>query len=267
MNQWHEILTKCLNEGTLRDDRTGVGTVALFGEILKFKGVDLAFPAVTTKKLAFGQVAAELACFLHGYSNLAEFNEMGCYIWDANASAPYWQPLVKGDLGRIYGVQWRSWDNGIDQIKALVQGLRTQPHGRRHLVTMWNPSDLDDVCLPPCHYAFQCFVEGQNLDMMVVMRSVDLFLGLPFDIASYGLLLQLIAKELGLIARDLTFALGDAHIYLNHFEQVQTVLQRAPKRLPWCLIEPEATLDNFHPSMAKLVHYEYWDAVPAPMAV
>ena len=267
MNQWHQIMAKCLNHGVKRDDRTGVGTFALFGEMLEFPDISLAFPAVTTKKLAFKQVAAELACFLEGYSNLKDFHEMGCTIWDANGTAPGWKPLIAGDLGVIYGVQWRAWDGCIDQLKDLVAGLKKSPHSRRHLVTMWNPSDLDDVCLPPCHYAFQCFVDDKHLDMLVMMRSVDLFLGLPFDIASYGILLELLAKEVGLVPRTLKFALGDAHVYLNHIDQVDLVLSRSPKRLPWLLLEPQASIDNFRPEMAKLVHYESWDAVPAPMAV
>ena len=267
MKQWHEIMAKCMSEGVKREDRTGVGTRALFGEMLEFNNIVACFPAVTTKKLAFKQVAAELTCFLRGYNTLAEFHSVGCTIWDANGTAPGWQPYLDGDLGRIYGVQMRSWDNSIDQMQHLVDGLKKSPHSRRHLVTMWNPSDLGDVCLPPCHYAFQCFVDGVYLDILVSMRSVDLFLGLPFDVASYALLQHIIAQQLNLVPRTLKFALGDAHIYLNHFEQVSIVLSRSPKSPPWLNLEYGATINNFEPVMAKLHGYECYDSVPAEMNV
>ncbi len=267
MKTWHEVLRRCLKDGVPRNDRTGVGTKALFGVMLRFENVSSAFPAVTTKRLAFKQVAAELACFLRGYDNIKQFNEMGCTIWNANAEAPYWKPEIPGALGKIYGVQWRAWDGRIDQIAQLVEGIRKEPHGRRHVVTAWNPSDLKNVCLPPCHDRFQVFVDEGSLDIMVNMRSVDLFLGLPFDIASYGILLSLIAKDVYLRPRHLVFSLGDTHIYNNHIEQVWEVLSREPKLPARLLLAPEATLDNFHPSMVKLLDYDSHAAVSAPMAV
>lgn len=280
MRAWKDIMNKVLRHGFRRPDRTGVGTLALFGEQLIFDNRD-EFPAVTTKKLAFGQMAAELACFLRGYDNLKDFRNMGCTIWDGNGSADYWLPKARGegDLGRIYGVQWRNWrsvlchEGGIelvqvDQLKELVDGIRRDPYGRRHVVTAINPGELGQMCLPPCHVLFQAFVTPSNeLWMRVDMRSVDLFLGLPFDIASYALLQRLLARELGLDSGFLCFQLGDAHIYLNHVEQVQLVLGREEMEPPRLWLSPEASLFDFHPAQAQLQKYTNHGAVAAPLNV
>lgn len=280
MRAWKDIMNKVLRHGFRRPDRTGVGTLALFGEQLIFDNRD-EFPAVTTKKLAFGQMAAELACFLRGYDNLAQFHHMGCTIWDGNGSADYWLPKARGegDLGRIYGVQWRNWrsvlchERGIelvqvDQLKELVDGIRRDPYGRRHVVTALNPGELGQMCLPPCHVLFQAFVTPSNeLWMRVDMRSVDLFLGLPFDIASYALLQRLLARELGLDSGFLCFQLGDAHIYLNHVEQVELVLGREEMEPPRLWLSPEASLFDFHPAQAQLQNYQHCGAVAAPLNV
>lgn len=280
MRAWKEIMNKVLRHGFRRPDRTGVGTLALFGEQLIFDNRD-EFPAVTTKKLAFGQMAAELACFLRGYDNLSQFRSMGCTIWDGNGSADYWLPKARseGDLGRIYGVQWRDWrsvlchDSGfelvrVDQLKELVDGIRRDPYGRRHVVTALNPGEMGQMCLPPCHVLFQAFVTPSNeLWLRVDMRSVDLFLGLPFDIASYALLQRLLAKELGLDSGFLCFQLGDAHIYLNHVEQVQLVLGREEMEPPQLWLSPAASLFDFHPSQAQLVKYTNHGTVAAPLNV
>jgi len=275
MKQWHDILRKAVEEGESRLDRTGVGTYSVFGEMLKFENVDSQFPAVTTKQLAFKQVAAELAGFVRGYDNLEQFHELGCKIWDANGNADYWQPRSPGDLGRIYGVQWRDWKSCVpggikvtDQLYKLVQGLIIDPYSRRHIVTAWNPGELDQMCLPPCHTMFQASVRwGAQLDFCVTMRSVDLFLGLPFDIASYALLMHLVAEQTQLSPGTLTFMLGDAHVYRNHLDAVQTVLTREPGQLPQLTLDKYATLSTFHPDQASLVGYQHQGKVEAEMAV
>lgn len=289
MRQWHEVMAAVLADGEPRSDRTGVGTQALFGRALEF---DLreGFPAVTTKRLGFGQVRAELAAFLAGAQSLAEFHEKGCSIWDANGLAPYWRPKSEGDLGRIYGVQWRRWrsckaDGGgsalacreTDQLANLVAGLRRDPHGRRHLVTAWNPGELDDVCLPACHVLFQAYASdgagapGRGwLDLAVYMRSVDLFIGLPFDVASYALLQHLICRSLGdeRRPRHLRFFLGDAHVYRNHEAQAVQALSRGPLALPrLALADGCPGVLGFEPGQAWLEGYECHAAIAAPMNV
>lgn len=276
MKQWLEIMDKVLSTGVKRQDRTGTGTIALFGEHMEFD-VSKRFPAVTTKQLGFGQVKAELACFLRGYDSLDSFHAMGCNIWDANGTASYWASRAgyPGYLGRIYGVQWRQWKStnvcGVpchtDQLKTLVEGLIKDPHGRRHVVTAWNPGELDQMCLPPCHILFQAFSDGGHLDLVVYMRSVDLFLGLPFDVASYALLMTLLGRSTGLKPRKLAFFLGDCHVYNNHVDQVRLVCSRAPLEGPVLQLGDNADLLNFDPSEAWLQFYNSHGAVPAPMSV
>jgi thymidylate synthase len=230
MRQWQDLMRRIRDTGVARPDRTGFGTRALFGELLRLDN-SLRFPAVTTKQLFMKQCMAELAAFLKGATTLGEFHKEGCTIWDANAAAPVWQAKV-GDpnyVGRIYGAQWRDWHSAmptrygtatyhVDQLTNLINGLQTDPYSRRHLVTAYNPGELQDMCLPPCHVMFQCFVNANTLSMMVYMRSVDVFLGLPFDIASYAVLQRLIAQTVGMKTNSLTFALGDTHLYNNHTE-------------------------------------------------
>lgn len=276
MQEWHRIMSKVLTHGTLRNDRTGVGTMALFGEQLVFDNRDT-FPAVTTKRLAFGQVCAELACFLLGCESLQEFHSMGCTIWDGNGEADYWthRRRWQGDLGRIYGVQWRDWHSvgrfgelvHVDQLKNLVEGIIREPHGRRHIVTALNPGEFDQMCLPPCHVFFQAYVVEGRIDLRVDMRSVDLFLGLPFDVASYAVLQRLLARECGLSSGYLIFQLGDAHIYLNHLEQVRVVLARVPHDAPRLILAPQATLFSFLPEHATLDNYAPHPAVSAALNV
>jgi len=281
MKAWHWILRNVLENGVERPDRTGVGTLALFGEQLKFDNRAGVFPAVTTKRLAFKQVAAELACFIRGYDNLTQFHALGCSIWDGNGTSSCWIPKARfeGDLGRIYGTMWRDWHSwttiadgrysfkSTDQLQELVHGLIEDPYSRRHLVTAYNPGELDAMCLPPCHVMFQCFVADGRLDLRVDMRSVDLFLGLPFDIASYALLQRLLARETGLRSGWLTFQLGDAHIYKNHIEQVKEVLSRQPYGPPNIGLAASASLFNFLPAEAFLEDYRAHDAVPAPLNI
>jgi thymidylate synthase len=278
MRQWHQILRKVLQQGEPRNDRTGTGTLAVFGEMLEFDNSET-FPAVTTKRLAFKQVAAELACFIQGYDNLEDFHKMGCTIWDANALAAGWvnkTDLFPGDLGRIYGVQWCCWSaldecgepTETDQLKNLVSGLMENPTSRRHVVTAYNPGELDQVCLPPCHTMFQCYVSNDGrLDLSVTMRSADLFLGLPFDVASYAILQRLLALKTGYKSGRLVFFLGDAHIYKNHLEQVEEVLSRIPFEAPGIRFAAGTDLFAFHPDMAGLVNYQHRGAVAAPMSV
>lgn len=279
--EWHRLMKTVRKTGELRRDRTGVGTIALFGLHASW---DLreGFPAITTKKLGFAQVRSELAAFLAGAETLEEFHAHGCNIWDANAKASYWKPRFEGDVGRIYGVQWKRWRSWsgepgnlwhrqADQIEALVDGLRKDPHGRRHLVTAWNPGELGEMCLPPCHVLFQCFAsdhEGHWLDLQFHMRSLDLFVGMPFDIASYGLLLSILARATDRQPRRLLMTVGDGHLYHNHVEQVDAALAREPMRPP----QLELSMDcsgpfdflNLH---ARLINYESHSALPAPMNV
>jgi thymidylate synthase len=281
MKAWLGILADVLRTGEVRPDRTCTGTRSIFGAVCRFDNSGDSFPAVTTKKLFVKQVAAELAGFLAGATTLQKFHEYGCTIWDANTAAPTWQAKVEDPdyVGRIYGAQWRNWlhvdpkahplSMGVtDQLRNLVVNLRDNPYSRRHVVTAYNPGELGDMCLPPCHLMFQCYVRGDGrLDMVVYMRSVDLFLGLPFDIASYAMLQRILAQQAGLRSNKLTFMLGDAHIYNNHIEQVETVLQRTPFASPGLKLDPTATIDNFHPDMVELTDYHNHGAVAAPMNV
>ncbi len=295
MKEWHKILRRVLEHGEERPDRTGVGTLSLFGAQVVFDNSGT-FPAFTTKKLFFESVKAELSAFLHGYDTLDQFHSVGCSIWDGNGTADYWTSRgtrqASGWLGRIYGVQWRRWRSAVvsesvaggeyftsgrfkvvDQLHALCDGLVKDPFGRRHLVTAWNPGELDQMCLPPCHVLFQCYVRQAPLgalvlDLRVDMRSVDLFLGLPFDVASYALLQRLLARHLAMRPGRLIFQLGDAHIYRNHLDQVQTVLAREPLDPPGLRFDVEETSPfNFRPNHASLVDYAHYPAVKAPMNV
>lgn len=273
MKQYHDILQKVLEYGTERIDRTGVGTKAIFGEVMKFKMSD-GFPAVTTKKLAFNTMKAELLWFLKGSSDNKILNEMGCHIWDANANADYWKPKAKfdGDLGRVYGVQWRSWAKAdgttLDQIKELIQKIKTNPTDRRMIVTAWNPGELDQMALPPCHMFFQVFVNNNKLSLAMYQRSADMFLGVPFNIASYSLLLHMIAHVTGLEPDEFTHFLGDTHIYLNHVEQVKEQLSRTEFPLPKLWLNPEVKdIDSFTMDDIKLIDYQSHPAIKAEMAV
>ena len=238
MKQYLDVLKKIMDEGTDRPDRTGVGSRAIFGVPMRFNMAD-GFPAVTTKKLAFEAVKAELLWFLSGSSDVKELQKLGCHIWVGNANADYWKPKAKfeGDLGRVYGVQWRSWkspytDVPIDQISNIISQLKKNPGDRRIIASSWNPAELDMMALPPCHYGFQVTVIDGKLNLLWNQRSVDVALGLPFNIASYGLLLHLLAKETGLREGKLIGFLGDVHIYTNHHSGIKEQLTRETKQLP-----------------------------------
>lgn len=271
MKSYLELVEKVLLTGDKRDDRTGVGTISLFGEQMKFNLLD-GFPAITQKKLAFNQVKGELIAFIRGYRYIDDFHKLGVKIWDGNFNAEHWKN-ENGDLGRIYGVNWRSWQGlnnnqavYIDQLKELVNELKSNQYSRRHLVVNYNPAELNQVCLPACHVLFQCYVDGNFLDLRVDMRSLDLFLGAPFDIASYAILQSLLAKECGYIARHLIFQLGDVHIYSNHIEQVNAMLDRTSFELPQLKLN-NTNLFNVNMEDIELLNYQSHPTIFAEMAV
>ncbi|MEK7124207.1 MAG: thymidylate synthase [Patescibacteria group bacterium] len=274
MKNYLDALQKIMEEGINKPNRTGVATKALFGVPLRFKMSD-GFPAMTTKKLAFEAVKAELIWFLSGSSDVKELQKLGCKIWDANAEAPYWKPKAKfdGDLGRVYGVQWRKWksphsDAPIDQIANAIKKIKENPEDRRIIVSAWNPAEIDMMALPPCHLLFQFFVADKKLSLMMYQRSCDMFLGVPFNIASYSLLLSMIAQITGLEADECILILADTHIYENHFDQVKEQLSRQPMALPKLWLNPLIkNIDDFKMEDIKLVDYKYHPPIKAPMAV
>jgi len=273
MKQYLTALRSVYREGVDRPTRTGISERALFGMQIRYAMAD-GFPAVTTKKLAFESVKAELLWFLKGNSDVKELQKMGSHIWDANANAPYWKSKARfeGDLGRIYGVQWRNWKTPegkeIDQLASIVERIRTQPHDRRLIVSAWNPGELDNMALPPCHVLFQFFVNRGTLSLQMYQRSADMFLGVPFNIASYALLLHMVAQVTGLRAGEFIHSIGDAHIYLNHLEQVKEQLKRRPYPLPQLCLNPEIkNIDAFTMEDITLLHYMHHPSIKAPMAV
>lgn len=274
MKQYLDLLRKIMDEGTDRPDRTGVGSRAIFGNMMRFNMQD-GFPAMTTKKLAFETMKAELIWFLAGSSDNKILNQMGCHIWDGNANADYWKPKAKfeGDLGRVYGVQWRKWkspytDVPVDQIANVIRKLKENPSDRRIIVSAWNPAELDMMALPPCHLMFHFYCVNKKLSLLMYQRSCDTFLGVPFNIASYSLLLCMVAQVTGLEAYEFVHILGDTHIYLNHFQQVKEQMAREPYPLPKLWINPEVkNLEDFKMEDIKLIDYKYHPAIKAPMAV
>jgi thymidylate synthase len=268
-----DLLNKIIAEGDHRMDRTGVGTTALFTEVLEYDMAD-GFPLVTTKRVPFKLIKAELLWFLKGTSDVGELQKLGCHIWDANAEAPYWKPKARfeGDLGRVYGVQWRRWSRantfGLDQFEHLLKCLKDNRSDRRMIVSAWNPGELDQMALPPCHMMFQCFVRGEHLDLTMYQRSCDMFLGVPFNIASYALLLHMLAQVSGLRAGKLKLILGDVHIYDNHREQVFEQVRREPRELPMLLLDQRVkNIDGFTMDDIGLSAYDPHPAIAAEMAV
>ena len=243
MHQYLDVLRKALDRGVDRDDRTGTGTRAVFGEVMRFRMSD-GFPAVTTKKLAFRSVLAELLWFISGSSDVNELHALGTHIWDGNAYASYWVERARfdGDAGRNYGQQWRDWiapdGRHVDQLADVVRGIRERPSSRRHVVTAWNPGELDATSLPACHALFQFFVADGRLSLMMYQRSCDLFLGVPFNIAEYAVLLHLVAQITDLEADEFIHVLADAHVYRDHFDAAREQLAREPFASPTLSLDP-----------------------------
>lgn len=237
MRQYLAVLRKALETGVERDDRTGTGTRAIFGEVMRFRMSD-GFPAVTTKRLAFRAVLAELLWFIAGSSDVNELHALGTHIWDGNAYAPYWVERARfdGDAGRNYGQQWRDWiapdGRHVDQLADVIRGIRERPESRRHVVTAWNPGELDATSLPACHAMFQFFVAEGRLSLMMYQRSCDLFLGVPFNMAEYAVLLHLVAQITGLEPDEFVHVLADAHVYRDHVDAAREQLEREPFSSP-----------------------------------
>lgn len=271
-----DALRNIMANGVDRDDRTGTGTRALFGLQMRFNMKD-GFPALTTKKLAFKAVKSELLWILEGSGDdnrLKELNGSERTIWTANAEADYWKPKATfpGDLGRVYGVQWRKWQKPdgttVDQIADVIEQIKKDPNSRRLIVTAWNPGELDQMALPPCHMFFQFFVANGKLSLLMHQRSCDMFLGVPFNIASYSLLLHMVAQATGLEADEFVHSLGDAHIYKNHFDAVNEQLTREPFPSPTLWLNPEVKdIDSFTMDDIKLENYQSHETIKAPMAV
>jgi thymidylate synthase len=273
MKQYLDQLKFVLENGKWKGNRTGVRTKGVFGLQTRYN-LQEGFPAVTTKKLFFKSVKAELLWFLEGSNNYKRLNELGSTIWDANAEADYWKPKAKfdGDVGRIYGVQWRDWINPegkhIDQIKNAIDQIKNNPESRRIIVSAWNPGELDQMALPPCHIMFQFFVQGNKLSLQMYQRSADMFLGVPFNIASYSLLLAMVAQVTNLEPYEFVHTLGDAHIYENHIDQVKIQLEREPKDHPKLWLNPEVKdIDDFKMKDIKLLNYKHHPNIKAEMAV
>ncbi|MEN5230795.1 thymidylate synthase [Brevundimonas naejangsanensis] len=261
--QYLNLLRDILDNGVRRDDRTGTGTLGVFGRQMRFD-LSKGFPLLTTKKLHTRSIFIELLWFLRGETNIAWLKDNGVSIWDEWADA-------EGDLGPVYGKQWRSWaaPNGqsIDQIAKLVHGLKTNPNSRRHIVSAWNPADVDDMALPPCHCLFQFFVADGKLSCQLYQRSADVFLGVPFNIASYALLTHMLAKVVGLEPGDFVHTFGDAHLYLNHLEQAELQLTRAPLPLPTLSVADKDDLLGFELSDFVLNDYQSWPHIKAAVAI
>jgi thymidylate synthase len=264
VRQYLDLLSNVLENGTAKSDRTGTGTLSVFGHQMRF---DLAagFPATTTKKLHMKSVVAELLWFLRGDTNVRWLQERGVKIWDEWADE-------HGDLGPVYGHQWRSWPTpdgrSIDQIAAVIESIRTNPDSRRHIVSAWNVADIDSMALPPCHTMFQFYVADGRLSCQLYQRSADVFLGVPFNIASYALLTQLMAQVVGLEPGDFVHTLGDAHLYSNHLEQARLQLTRTPRPLPMLSVRSGvADIDDFVYEDFTVLGYDPYPAIKAPIAV
>ncbi|WP_127076202.1 thymidylate synthase [Rhodomicrobium lacus] len=264
MQTYLDLLRDVRHQGTRRDDRTGTGTLSLFGRQARFD-LEAGFPLVTTKKLHLKSIVHELLWFLAGDTNIAYLKENRVSIWDEWADA-------NGDLGPVYGAQWRSWparDGGaIDQIADVIHAIRTNPDSRRLVVSAWNPADLPRMALAPCHCLFQFYVADGRLSCQLYQRSADIFLGVPFNIASYALLTMMAAQVTGLRPGDFVHTFGDLHLYLNHIEQADEQLRRAPRPLPRMTLNPEVrSIFDFTYADFKLEGYDPHPAIKAPVAV
>jgi thymidylate synthase len=254
MQQYLDLLDHVLRTGSKKSDRTGTGTLSVFGHQMRFD-LGVGFPLITTKKLHLKSIIVELLWFLRGDTNIAYLKENGVSIWDEWADE-------EGELGPVYGKQWRSWPSldgrKIDQIAHVVQAIMVNPDSRRHIVSAWNPAEVDEMALPPCHCLFQFYVVDGKLSCQLYQRSADIFLGVPFNIASYALLTQMMAQVTGLKPGEFIHTLGDAHLYSNHIEQAHIQLERAPRQMPTMRLNPavgnifgftyaDFTLENYNP--------------------
>ena len=264
MKTYLDLLRHVLEHGARKEDRTGTGTLSVFGYQMRF---DLAegFPAVTTKRLHMKSVVGELLWFLRGSTNVDWLQERGVTIWDEWADE-------HGELGPVYGFQWRSWPTPdgrqVDQIAQVIDSIRTNPDSRRHIVSAWNVADIEQMALPPCHTMFQFYVADGRLSCQLYQRSADVFLGVPFNIASYAMLTMMVAQVCELQPGDFVHTLGDAHLYVNHLEQAREQLGREPRPLPRLRVNPERKgIDDFVESDFQLVGYDPHPAIKAPIAV
>lgn len=264
MKQYLELLDRILTEGVKKEDRTGTGTVSIFGNQMRFN-LDEGFPLLTTKKLHLKSIIYELLWFLRGDTNIKYLKEHGVSIWDEWADE-------NGELGPVYGHQWRSWpdENGgtIDQIENVVNMIKNNPDSRRMIVSAWNVAEVERMALPPCHTMFQFYVANGRLSLQLYQRSADTFLGVPFNIASYALLLQMMAQVTGLKAGDFIHTTGDTHLYLNHIEQARLQLTRTPRPLPRMVINPDVKdIFDFRYEDFQLEGYDPWPHIKAAVSV
>ena len=264
MQQYLDLLRHIRENGVMKEDRTGTGTQSVFGYQMRFNLQD-GFPLLTTKKVHLKSIIHELLWFISGSTNIGYLRENGVTIWDEWADE-------HGNLGPVYGHQWRSWacPNGrvIDQLSGVINLIQHNPDSRRMLVTAWNPAEIDQMALPPCHCLFQFYVAGGKLSCQLYLRSADVFLGVPFNIASYALLTMMIAQVCGLEPGEFIHTTGDTHIYKNHFEQVALQLSREPRPLPRMILNPEVkSIFDFKYEDFTLEGYDPWPAIKAPVAV
>jgi thymidylate synthase len=264
MRQYLDLLADVMTNGTDRPDRTGTGTRSVFGRQMRFD-LGRGFPLLTTKKLHLKSIITELLWFLRGETNVRWLQERGVKIWDEWADE-------NGDLGPVYGSQWRSWPDGrggtIDQIAGVIESIRTKPDSRRHIVTAWNPAEIDDMALPPCHCLFQFYVADGKLSCQLYQRSADIFLGVPFNIASYALLTQMVAQVTGLKPGEFIHSFGDIHLYANHVEQARTQLLREPRPLPRVTLNPDRTsIFDFEYEDFLVTGYEPHPRIRADIAI
>ena len=264
MKAYHQLLEQIIQTGVSKEDRTGTGTLSIFGPQLRFD-LNEGFPLLTTKKVHFKSVVYELLWFITGSTNVRYLQENGVSIWDEWADA-------EGELGPVYGKQWRRWQkpdgSTVDQLAEVVDQLRRNPDSRRLLVSAWNVADIPSMALPPCHAFFQFYVANNKLSCQLYQRSADVFLGVPFNIASYALLTHMVAQVCGLGVGEFVHAMGDAHLYLNHMEQAKLQLSREPRPLPRLVLDPAVkNLDDFVYEHIQLVGYDPHPAIKAPVAV
>ena len=262
MQEYLNLLEKVKNSGKPKGDRTGTGTVSIFGHQMRFNLED-SFPLLTTKKIHFKSVAYELLWFLKGETNISYLKENGVSIWDEWADD-------NGDLGPVYGKQWRKWEgkNGIhDQVAEVIKQIKENPNSRRHIVSAWNVADIPSMALAPCHILFQFYVQDRRLSCQLYQRSADIFLGVPFNIASYALLTHMIANICDLKVGEFVHTLGDAHLYNNHLEQAEEQLSRKPLEPPKIIIKARESIDDYEFEDFEIVNYQFHPHIPAKVAI